>query len=173
MHPTLEARLGAITFGAPFPPPQKPTPAPGETTAALNRLLGHELAAIEAYERAGGMIDGTTFRAELRAIQEGHRQRSDALHVLLVARHAQPAAGPGMWGIVVRVAESTASLLGTRMVVATLHELEQRGVADYRRELPHVDELTRAQIETDLLPAQEIALATISNLSAHPPEDAA
>ena len=173
MHPSLEARLGAITFGAPLPPPQEPAPAPSETTAALNRLLRQELAAIEAYERAGRMIEGCHYRAELRTVQEGHRRRSDALHVLLLARHAQPAAGPGVWGVVVLVAESTAGWLGVRMVLATLHELEQRSVANYRRELPHVDELTRTQVEAELLPAQENSLAIITGLSAHPSEDPA
>lgn len=172
MHPTLEARLGAITFGSPLPPPHEPTPAPNETATSLNRLLRHELAAIEAYERASGLIDGITLRTGLRGVQEGHRQRSDVLHALLIARHAQPATGPGVWGVVVWVAENTAGLLGTRMVLATLHELEQRGVNDYRRELPQVDGLTRSKIETDLFPGQEHALVVISDLSAHPPEDA-
>lgn len=174
MHPALEVRLGAITVGGPLSPTPEPPLPPSETTATLNRLLRHELAAIDAYERAGGMFESAALRAELRTVQEGHRQRSDALHILLIARHARPVAGPGVWGVVVRVAENTASLLSTRMVVATLHELEQRGVADYRRELPHVDELTRAQLETELLPAQENALITITNLAAHhrkmPPE---
>lgn len=171
MQHSLEAHLGAITFGAPNPPPPEPTPGPRDTTATLNRLLRHELAAIEAYERASGMLDHTTCRAQLRILLEGHRQRCDALHVLVVARHAQPVTSTGVWGVVVRVAENTASLLGTRMVIATLHELEQRGVADYHRELPNVDELTRAEIEKELLPAQEHALAIIGDLSMHPPED--
>lgn len=173
MHPAIEARLGTITVGGPLPPTPEQPHAPSETTATLNRLLRHELAAIEAYERAAGMFGSATLRAELRSVQEGHRQRADALHILLVARHAQPVTGPGVWGVVVRVAENTASLLGTHMVIVTLHELEQRGVADYRRELPHVDELTRAQLESELLPAQENALATLTNLAAHVPEDAA
>lgn len=174
MHSSLEARLGAIAFGSPpQPPPHEPTPTPSDTSSTLNRLLRHELAAIEAYERAIGMIDSLLMRAELRTLLDGHRQRSDALHALLVGRHAQPAAGAGVWGVVVRVAENTASLLGTHMIIVTLHELEQRGVAYYRRELTHVDELTRAEIEKELLPAQEKALVMISDLSTHPPEDAA
>lgn len=170
-HP-LEARLGAITFGAPKPPLREPTPTPWDTTATLNRLLRHELAAFEAYERASGMLNRTTCRAQLDILLEGHRQRRDALHVLVVARHAQPVTSSGVWGVVVRVAENTANLLGTRMVIATLHDVEQRGVADYHRELPNVDKLTRAQIEMELLPAQEDALFRISYLSKHPPEDA-
>src|SRR5688572_4763838 len=116
-HP-LEARLEAITFGAPKPPPHEPTPSSRDTTATLNRLLRHELAAIEAYERANGMLDSSTCRSQLRNLLDGHRQRRDTLHVLVVARHAQPVTSTGVWGVVVRVAENTASLLGTRMVIA-------------------------------------------------------
>lgn len=168
MHQSLESHLGVITCGGPLPQPQGPAPVPSETTASLNRLLRHELAAIDAYERVGGILHQTKFSADFDLLHEGHRQRSNALHVLLFARHAQPATGPGLWGIVVLVAENTASLLGTRMVIATLHELEQRGVADYLRELSHVDELTRAQIESELLPPQEQAFVTISGMTGHP-----
>ncbi|HEX3133609.1 MAG TPA: ferritin-like domain-containing protein [Planctomycetota bacterium] len=173
MHPAIEARLGVLTAGGSPPPVQDPPHPPSETTATLNRLLRHELAAVEAYERADGLFSSTALRAELRTVQEGHCQRFDTLHILLVGRHAQPVSGPGVWGVVVRVAENTASLLGMRMVVATLHELEQRGVSDYRREVAHLDDLTRAQIERDLVPAQEHALATITRLATHRPEDAA
>ena len=53
-------------------------------------------------------------------------------------------------------------MLDQQTVLAALAEMEGHGVADYRRELCHLDDLTRVHVEAKLLPGQERAVAALA-----------
>lgn len=181
MNPAIEFHLGAIALGS--PPTPRPPRDPGSRTAqgvhALNRLLRYELGAINAYRRAAagvGRMDVVVFEVEagvlLRTLLEGHQERADALQRMVLAKGARPATHAGIWNILMGMAESATSWFDARVMTDTLRQVEEQGVATYRRELPLIDQSLDDEIETELLPAQERALAAYPGALATVPDDA-
>ncbi len=133
--------------------------------AALNRLLRHESTAVETYQRVIEAVDVKQGMA-LRPILDGHLQRAASLQERLVALGALADVGAGAWGVLMPLVDGPGAVLDPVVMVDTLAELEGHGVADYHREIGHLDDQARVQVEAEWLPAQERAVAAVATLRA-------
>jgi hypothetical protein len=113
--------------------PDTHTPDDVRTCEALNRLLCHELAAVDAYEEAVQYAPPVVVRL-LHAIGASHAQRVQQLRQYVNTLDGEPSSGPGQWGVTARISMGTAVLLGPWRVLQSLVELEKRGVDEYRKE---------------------------------------
>lgn len=109
------------------------------TCEALNRLLCHELAAVDAYEQAVQYAPPVVVRL-LHAIGASHAQRVQQLRLYVNMLDGEPSTGPGQWGVTARISLGTAVLLGPWRVLQSLVELEKRGVDEYRKEALVIDD---------------------------------
>ena len=142
------------------PQPQQ-QPQPQDSGDALNRLLRHELTAIDTYQCVIDTFDGR-LETQLNPILEGHQQRAAYLNDHLLALGKKLNHKVGFWGVLMSMTDSSGTLLDLQTVLAALAEMEGHGVSDYRRELCHLDDLTRVQVEAELLPGQERAVAAVA-----------
>lgn len=153
------------------PPAQTPTAAPvnpASTIAALTRLLTHELTSAAACRDAVAWFDHQAVAATLRGVMDGHHLRAGVLFEAIRAHAGHPPVDPhGHGDPAVQPALADAGA-----VLTLLLELEQRGVAGYREALQQLDDLTRVQIEAELLPAQERALASVAGVQIPAPDGA-
>lgn len=142
-------------------PHPHPQPQPQDSGDALNRLLRHELTAIDTYQCVIDTFDGR-LETQLNPILEGHQQRAAYLNDHLLALGKKRNHKVGFWGVLMSMTDSSGTLLDLQTVLAALAEMEGHGVSDYRRELCHLDDLTRVQVEAELLPGQERAVAAVA-----------
>ena len=138
-----------------------PQPQPQDSSNALNRLLRHELTAIETYQCVIDTFDGQ-LETQLKPLLEGHLQRAAYINDYLLALGKKRNHKEGFWGVLMSMTDSAGTLLDKQTVLEALAEMESHGVADYRRELCHLDDLTRVQVEAELLPGQERAVAAVA-----------
>ncbi|HEX3132122.1 MAG TPA: ferritin-like domain-containing protein [Planctomycetota bacterium] len=150
--------------------PTDPTPAThpddaGKQTlnvTVLDQLLATELVTADACRRAGVLFNQLPVAEVLRGVMVGHHQRAQVLRDIIRSNQ----------GIPTELHEQDSDIAAlfsanVRLVFALLLDLEHRGVAEYRQALRQLDDLTRTQVEAELLPAQERALATLAG--AQPP----
>lgn len=130
---------------------------------ALQTLLRGELTAAETYEIALARLGGRA-PIELLMCLDSHQKRVELLTVRMVELGARPDDRSGLWGAFVRLVENGATLLGTRVVLGSLEEGEDHGLAQYRELMNELDPETRRQIEADILPEQVRTHGHISRL---------
>lgn len=128
---------------------------------ALNCLLRHELTSIETYQCVIDTFDGQ-LAIQLKPLLEGHQQRAAYINDYLLALGKKRNHKEGFWGVLMSMTDSAGTLLDQQTVLAALAEMEGHGVADYRRELCRLDDLLRVQVEAELLPGQERAVAAVA-----------
>lgn len=138
------------------------------TTAALDHLLTHELMSAEACRGATALFEHLPVAATLREVMDGHHLRAGLLSEAIRAHDGQPSVDPSLHEAPVGKPQSA----DARAVLVQLLDLEQRGVAGYRQALHHLDDLTRVQIEAELLPAQERAFARVASAQLPSPDGA-
>lgn len=141
-----------------------------QTGDALNRLLRHELTAIDTYQCVIDTFDGR-LETQLKPILEGHQQRAAYLNDYLLAMRKKRNHKVGFWGVLMSMTDSSGTLLDLKTVLAALSEMEGHGVSDYRRELFHLDDLSRVQVEAELLPGQERAVAALATAQSADTDD--
>ena len=151
-------------------PHPHPQPQPQDSGDALNRLLRHELTAIDTYQCVIDTFDGR-LETQLNPILEGHQQRAAYLNDHLLALGKKRNHKVGFWGVLMSMTDSSGTLLDLQTVLAALAEMEGHGVSDYRRELCHLDDLTRVQVEAELLPGQERAVAALATAKSAATDD--
>lgn len=139
---------------------------------ALNRLLRHELTAIETYQCVIDTFDGL-LEKQLKPILEGHQQRAAYINDSLLALGKKRSHKVGFWGVLMSMTDSSGTLLDLQTVLSALAEMEGRGVSDYRRELSHLDDLLRVKVEAELLPGQERAVAALATAKSVATDDQA
>ena len=139
---------------------------------SLNRLLRHELTAIETYQCVIDTFDGR-LEKQLKPILEGHQQRAAYINDYLLALGKKRSNKVGFWGVLMSMTDSSGTLLDLQTVLIALAEMEGRGVSDYRRELCNLDDLSRVQVEAELLPGQERAVATLATAKSVATDDQA
>ena len=179
--------LGKPVPTLPTPSPDGPPSAPEATAvnaipavggreaasscAAINRLLRHENTAAETYRRLIEVI-ATPIGSALKPLLDGHQRRAGMLLQHLAAQHGQADDSAGAYGVLMPMHGGATETIDPRRVVSALAAMEGHGVVDYRRELRHLDDLTRILVEAELLPAQEravAALATVNSAAADHP----
>ena len=136
---------------------------PKDSGDALNRLLRHELTAIETYQCVIDTFEGQ-LDAQLKPLLEGHLQRAAHINDYLLALGKKRSHIQGFWGVLMSMTDSAGTMLDRQTILAALAEMEGHGVADYRRELCHLDDLSRVQVEAELLPGQERAVAALATV---------
>ena len=128
----------------------------------LNHLLAGELSAVETYDQALEHLAKEPL-ADLIENRDCHSGRVDLLKNKITELGGDPTTTSGVWGGFVRLVEKGASVIGASTVIAALEEGEDRGLAAYR-DAGHFDVVSRAIIETELLPAQERTHERMSKL---------
>ena len=132
----------------------------------LNSLLRGEIAAVETYRQAIPSVSVAVAKSELVACEKSHQQRVDQLKNRIATLGGKPAAGSGAWGSFAKLIEGGAKLIGVRAAIAALEEWEDRGMADYQRDLSDLDFDSRKLVEDELRPAQERTHRAMSALKA-------
>jgi hypothetical protein len=145
-------------------------PQPQDSGDAMNRLLRHELTAIETYQCVIDTFDGQ-LATQLKPLLEGHQRRAAYINDYLLALGKKRNHKVGFWGVLMSMTDSSGTLLDLQTVLAALSEMEGHGVSDYRRELCHLDDLTRVQVEAELLPGQERAVAALATAKSAATDD--
>jgi hypothetical protein len=126
------------------------------TIEQLNSFLRGEMSAVETYQMALEKIDEvSTLRDELLANLKSHQDRVMMLQDAVLACGGTPATSSGPWGMVAKVVEGSARLLGEKAAIVALEEGEAHGLSEYRSDLDALDAQTRELVESELLPAQE------------------
>jgi bacterioferritin (cytochrome b1) len=138
------------------------------TNAALNELLAHEQHAAEACHDAIARCEHVSVVVVLRRVMNDHQMRAAAIHETIRELDGHPLVEPRDQ----RTPTEQHRTGDLHTVLERLLELEQQGVATYRRSLKRLDNLTRTKIEADLLPGQETSLATIAGAQPPSPDGA-
>lgn len=132
---------------------------PPKPTDHLNALLRVELAAVLAYQHAlrsvGGRLGGDS--GQLRDLADGHRRNVAALQVCIRSLGGVPDLESG-------AAWSSFALLRDELSVQQLLEAEECGLADYNAALPALEGDVRELVEKELIPRQQLHVATLSRL---------
>lgn len=135
----------------------------------LQSLLRGELAAVDTYGQAREKISDEPGAADLRRIENEHKEAADILKRHITLHGGQPASSPGAWGTFARAVEGTAKLFGNVAALKALKEGEEHGRNDYERALQDPDfgkecPECRAIVTSTLLPRQREHIATLDRL---------
>jgi uncharacterized protein (TIGR02284 family) len=122
------------------------------TLEQLNKLLEGEISAFETYGKAIEKMDDQSIKTILQQNYECHSARVQALTEAVEKLSGTPSKGSGVWGALVNLLESGATLLGGKATIAVLEEGEDKGVADYKAMLEKVGS---SSFIADLLAKQE------------------
>lgn len=130
----------------------------------LNSLLRGEISAVETYRQAlDRVVDGQA-RVQLEECARSHQERVQTLRDCVSRLGGVPSQDSGAWGTFAKLVEGSAKPFGDKAAIAALEEGEDRGLADYRKEIPQLDAQSRSVIEQELLPAQERTHRALSTL---------
>jgi hypothetical protein len=124
------------------------------TIDLLNSFLRGEISAVETYRQAIEKLSDDPI-PELRENQASHQRRVELLQREIMNLGGVPESGSGAWGAFTRLIEGGATLLGRGPALAALEEGEDRGLAQYRKDLNQLPGATRLLVESDLLADQQ------------------
>ena len=131
----------------------------------LNALLSGELSAVETYDMVLGKAktpEVIKVLNECKAEHEGHVQK---LGALIASAGGTPTTKSGIWGVIAKVVEAGAVLLGETAALGTLKEGEDHGVELYTSESKHLEGEALALVQNELLPSQLRTQKAIDSLS--------
>jgi uncharacterized protein (TIGR02284 family) len=131
------------------------------TLEQLNKLLEDEISAFETYAKAIEIIDDNSIKTILQQNYDCHSARVQALTEAVQKLNGTPSKGCGVWGTLINLLESGATLLGGKATIAVLEEGENKGVADYKALLEKVGS---SSFISDLLAKQEQTHKRLSDL---------
>jgi hypothetical protein len=129
----------------------------------LNSLLRGEIAAVETYDQVIERYQDPSMPG-LYENRASHHERIAVLRKRIDMLGGSPDAGSGAWGGFAKLIEGGATLFGRSAALAALEEGEEHGLNHYRSALGHLDAMSRALVEFELLPAQERSLGRLSYL---------
>jgi rubrerythrin len=137
-------------------------------TAACNKLLRGELAAIETYSQALEKFADDPESSTLEQILSEHEESAEVLREHLAQMGAVPDMDSGAWGSFAQAVEGTAELFGESAALTALIEGEQHGISEYEEALddPDVMEEAKATIQDTLLPRLFEHVAVLEQLRA-------
>jgi hypothetical protein len=135
----------------------------------LNNLLKDELSATETYQQVLTKFKENVDLGEaeyLTPIHENHKVAVTNLQELITRLSGTPIECSGSWGTWAKIILSGAMLAGKDAILKTLLEGEKSGVKDYQETLEDTElhSEIRSLIETKLLPAQQLHIATLNRL---------
>jgi hypothetical protein len=133
--------------------------------AQLNSFLRGEISAVETYRMAIEKLDTSSLaRSELETCQSSHQRRVDLLRSAILSGGGDPSDSSGHWGVLNKVIEGGAGVLGDTAAIAALEAGEDHGLADYRADADKVHGPAHELVMTKLLPLQEQTHRTLSDL---------
>jgi len=135
-----------------------------QSVGKLNSLLRGEISAVETYRQAlDRVVDGQA-RIQLEECAKSHQERVQRLRDCVASLGGTPSQDSGAWGTFAKLVEGAAKPFGDKAAIAALEEGEDRGLADYRNQIPQLDPQSRTVVENELLPAQERTHRALSTL---------
>ncbi len=129
----------------------------------LNALLRGEISAVETYDQVIEQYRDPSMPS-LYENRASHYERLAILRKRIGMLGGEPDESSGAWGGFAKLVEGGAKLFGKAAALAALEEGEEHGLNDYRSALGHLDAMSRALVEFELLPAQERSLGRMSYL---------
>jgi hypothetical protein len=93
-----------------------------------------------------------------------HEDRVTFLREQIRQLGGTPASSSGPWGVLAKVVEGGARVLGDKAAIAALEEGEDHGLKDYRHDIDKLDPECRDLVRSRLLPAQEDTHSRMSAL---------
>jgi demethoxyubiquinone hydroxylase (CLK1/Coq7/Cat5 family) len=137
----------------------------GVTVQTLNELLRGELAAVETYSQALGLLAANSeARADLRECQLSHEDRVLRLRAEILQRGGRPSGQSGAWGVFARLVEGGAKIAGPKMAVTAIEAGEDHGLKEYQELLPKLDLPARSVVAADIYPQQVRTRSIVSAL---------
>ncbi len=139
----------------------------GNTDKAVNHLdsfLRGEISSVETYRQALDKIQDQRVRNELQNLLRSHQERCDLLRQRIVELGGSPSQGSGLWGSFAKLVEGAGKVFGVGPALAALHQGEEHGLNDYRRDLSDLDPQSQELIRSRILPEQERTFRAITNL---------
>lgn len=131
----------------------------------LNSFLRGEISAVETYRMALEKLDrGSPARGELEACMRSHQERVALLREQITRLGGEPATSSGPWGVLAKIIEGGARVLGDKVAIAALEEGEDHGLKDYRDDVDKLDPELRSLVRSRLLPQQENTHSRMSSL---------
>lgn len=130
----------------------------GNTDKAVKQLdsfLRGEISSVETYRQALDKIQDQRVRNELQNLLRSHQERCDLLRQRIVQLGGQPTHTSGLWGTFAKLIEGTGKVFGVGPALAALHQGEEHGLNDYRRDLSDLDNESQELIRSRILPEQE------------------
>jgi hypothetical protein len=131
----------------------------------LNSFLRGEISAVETYRMALEKLDrGSPARSELEACMRSHEERVTLLQNQILRLGGTPATSSGPWGVLAKIIEGGARVLGDKVAIAALEEGEDHGLQDYRDDVDKLDPELKTLVRSRLLPQQENTHSRMSSL---------
>ncbi len=131
----------------------------------LNSFLRGEMSAVETYRMALEKLDrGSPARTELETCMRSHEERVALLRDQITRLGGTPATSSGPWGVLARMIEGGARVLGDKVAIAALEEGEDHGLKDYRDDVDKLDPELKTLVRSRLLPQQENTHSRMSSL---------
>lgn len=124
-----------------------------ETIDTLNSFLRGELSAVETYNQAIAKM-GDNPIAALAENMDCHQLRVEALRREIISLGGKPDETSGAWGAFTELVEGGAALFGRTPALAALEAGEDRGLAQYRKDITKLTGSARLFIETEIITAQ-------------------
>lgn len=104
------------------------------TATKMNTLLRGELAATETYQQAIAAVP-VRMADKLRAIRQDHRAAANSLRECAHHLGVKPTRRSGVFGMVAKAIEGTATFLGDYAALQSLKAGEEHGIRTYDRAL--------------------------------------
>lgn len=130
----------------------------------LNSFLRGEISAVETYRRAIGHMSDDKLRSDLEDCLHDHEHRVEALRERIEKLGGSPVGSSGLWGTFAKVVQAGAGVLGDKTAIQALEEGEDRGLADYQRDMDKTHGEARRFVRMELLPAQKRTHERMSRL---------
>ena len=124
-----------------------------ETIDMLNSFLRGELSAVETYTQAITKMADNPIPA-LAENMDCHQHRVEALRREIISLGGKPDQTSGAWGAFTELIEGGAALFGRGTALAALEVGEDRGLAQYRKDITKLSGAARLFIETEIITAQ-------------------
>lgn len=134
------------------------------SVSVLNSLLRGEISAVETYRQALEKVEAAPVRSQLQDCMQSHARRVDVLRQQIQSLGGEPSEGSGVWGAFAKAVEGGAKAFGEKAAIAALEEGEDHGRKEYREELDKLDDMTRAFVQSRLVPEQERTHNALSQL---------
>jgi len=130
----------------------------------LNHFLRGELSAVEAYADAITKLKDDAARSQVQQCEESHRSRAVLLRERIQHLGGEPSASSGPEGAFARIAEAAASLFGDKAIINALEQGEDKGLRDYKQQLPDLEAEAVEGIADRLLAEQQRTHELMSQL---------